>query len=134
MLIPWKDEFNLGIASIDVQHKKLIGIINALGAHLSSTSNQDDVNIAIAQMEAYVKEHFLYEEEYFKSFQYAETESHLAEHRIFLEKTAEFRSRALSEDVTLSVEMLGYLEEWFLHHVQVVDRGYVEEFQKHGIK
>ncbi|MEI8096655.1 MAG: bacteriohemerythrin [Candidatus Moraniibacteriota bacterium] len=134
MIIPWKEEYNLGIASIDEQHKKLIGIINTLGKDLSSGLEASDINSAIVRMEVYVKEHFLYEERYFGLTNYAEATEHIAEHRIFLDKTEEFRERAKSKDSTLSIEILGYLEEWFIHHVLVVDRRYVEYFKEYGIQ
>ncbi len=133
MIIPWKDEYSLGIASIDAQHKKLISIINTLGDTLLTGVKKEDIDIAIVQMEAYTKEHFLFEEEYFKSFHYEGTEEHLAEHQIFLDKTQDFRMRASTEGTTLLIEILGYLEEWFLHHVLVVDKKYVADFHLHGI-
>lgn len=134
MIIQWKDEYNLGIASIDEQHQKLIGIINTLSKNISAGLSRGDINSAIVRMEQYVKEHFTYEEKFFELIQFKETEEHVREHRVFLEKTEEFRERAKTDEVTLSVEMLGFLEEWFIHHVQVVDRLYVEEFKKFGVK
>ncbi|HCJ45350.1 MAG: bacteriohemerythrin [Candidatus Moranbacteria bacterium] len=134
MIIPWKDEYSLGIASIDTQHKKLIGTINTLGDTLLTGSKKSDIDTAIAQMETYMKEHFFFEEEYFKTLQYDGTAEHITEHQVFLDKTKDFRTRALDEeDAMLSIEILGYLEEWFLHHVLVVDRQYVSDFQAHGI-
>lgn len=35
MILPWKEEYNLVIFSIDEQHKKLIGIINTLVENIS---------------------------------------------------------------------------------------------------
>jgi hemerythrin-like metal-binding protein len=84
-------------------------------------------------MEQYVKEHFLFEERYFNLFNYGETAEHIAEHQIFLKKTEEFRNRSKTEEATLSVEILGYLEDWFIHHILVVDKRYVEDFKKNNI-
>jgi hemerythrin-like metal-binding protein len=134
MALPWKDEYNLGIVSIDLQHKKLIGIINTLAKNISQGLSPGDINSAIVRMEQYVRDHFLFEEKYFEMFQYEETDEHVAEHYVFLEKTEEFRKRAVIEDPNLSIEMLGYLEEWFIHHVLIVDRKYVEVFKRNGIK
>jgi hemerythrin-like metal-binding protein len=134
MVLPWKDEYNLGIVSIDEQHKKLIGIINTLAKDIAQGLTHADINSTIVRMEQYVKDHFQYEEGYFALCKYEATPEHIAEHRIFLEKTEEFRKRAETEDPTLSIEILGYLEDWFLHHVQVVDKQYVETFHKYGIQ
>lgn len=85
-------------------------------------------------MELYVKEHFSFEEKCLAACSYEQTPGHVKEHQKFLGKTKEFRKRSKTEDPLLLVEMLGYLEEWFLHHVLVVDREYVETFKKCGIR
>jgi len=133
-MIPWKEEYNLGIDSIDAQHKQLINIINTLAREIKSGITEQDLDKTIVNMEKYVQEHFLFEEKFFTASLYEKTKEHIAEHHIFLEKTKEFRERALTGDVSLSLEMLGYLEEWFLHHVLVVDKQYVDTFKKFGVQ
>lgn len=133
-MIPWKEEYCLGIDSIDAQHQELIGIINTLAEKISHGIAKHDVDSAIADMERYVETHFSFEEKFFTACLYKKTAEHIAEHHLFLEKAREFRSRALTGDISLSIEMLGYLEEWFLHHVLVIDKQYVDDFKKFGVK
>ncbi|MDD2766188.1 MAG: bacteriohemerythrin [Candidatus Moranbacteria bacterium] len=133
-MIPWKKEYCLGIESIDTQHKQLIDIINVLSQRIASGIAKHDVEIAIVDMERYVQTHFLFEEKFFTACRYEKTSEHIAEHHLFLEKTQEFRTRALTGDISLSLEMLGYLEDWFLHHVLVIDRQYVDDFKKFGVQ
>lgn len=134
MALPWRKEYELGIVTIDEQHKKLIGIINTLSKDISEGLSRGDISSAIVRMEEYIKEHFSLEEKFFIACSYENAAEHIVEHDVFLEKTEEFRKRAKTDDAILSVEMLGYLEGWFLHHVLVTDKKYVDVFRRCGMK
>lgn len=134
MVLPWKEEYNLGIASVDEQHREFIGIINTLAKNLSQGLSHGDIVSAIIRMENYVQEHCLYEEKCFVVCSYEEMDAHIAEHKIFLEKAKEFRERVNVDDPLVAVEMLGFFEKWFLEHELVEDRKYVEAFRICGIR
>lgn len=135
MIIEWKEEYKLGIVSIDAQHRKLIVIINALADAINGNDSGDSsVGAAIEGMKRYAEEHLAYEERLFERCGYEEATKHRAEHDVFRETLQEFRNRFRTSDSTVALEMLGYLEEWFLHHVLHTDRKYVESFKTCGIE
>ncbi len=134
MQIAWKDEYVLGIESIDAQHRKLIGIINILEEAMHANGSGDVIVAAVSEMRVYAEEHLRYEEELFDRCGYVESDSHRAEHDVFRETIDEFQERAKGSDQIIAIEMLGYLESWLLKHILVTDRKYVEAFRECGVK
>lgn len=134
MKIAWKDEYDLGIESIDLQHRMLIGIINSLTEAIERNDPAYGVAQAIDEMRAYAEEHLAYEEKLFDQCAFAEADAHREEHDVFRETLGEFRARAETTGPIVAIELLGYLEAWLLKHILVTDRKYVEAFKTSGIK
>lgn len=129
----WREDYNLGIPSIDVQHRRLIDIINEFSCYASEENvSHADIDAMLIRVEQHAHEHFAYEEGYFAKFDYQESIPHMHEHQAFSEKIEEFRKRTGMQDPHVFVEALDYLEQWFLHHVLVVDRRYVDLFLAMG--
>lgn len=134
MKIAWKDEYDLGIESIDKQHRMLIGIINSLAEAIERNDPADGVKRAIDEMRAYAEGHLVYEEKLFDQCGFSEADGHREEHDLFRETLEEFQGRAETVNPIAAIELLGYLEEWLLKHILVSDRKYVETFKTCGIK
>lgn len=135
MPLLWKEEYNLGIPSIDIQHRRLIDIINEFSCRATEDSvSHADIDVMLVRVEAHAREHFTYEEGFFIRYNYSDAMPHHQEHEAFLAKIEEFREKTKAEKTDLFVEVLDYLEQWFLHHVLVVDRRYVELFLAEGIE
>ncbi len=136
MAIVWSEEYALGIPSIDAQHRGLIEIIAQLSENLRSEESSESVmNGVVQKLVDYARDHFSYEEERLAECAYGESESHHAEHGIFIKRMQDFQERCeKSLDSWLAVELLGFLEGWLMHHIMFTDRRYVETFKAHGIQ
>jgi len=135
MSLLWKDEYKLGIPSIDIQHRRLIDIINEFSYRTKEANvSYADIDAMLVQVERHAREHFAYEEGFFIRYNYSDAMPHHQEHEAFLAKIEEFREKTKTEKTKLFAEALDYLEQWFLHHVLVVDRRYVELFLAEGIE
>ena len=86
-VLSWSFTFATGIASIDAQHKKLISIINRL--HQAS-SNKKGIRAIINEMTDYAGYHFAHEEHLMGDYDLPSAAAHIAEHRDFVAKAAEF--------------------------------------------
>ena len=134
MNIPWKEEYSLGIETIDTQHKKLIGIINEVAKAMEGDASEGAITQAVTEMRQYAEDHLAFEESVFEQCGYVETAEHRAEHDIFRETIEEFRERSKENGITVAIEMLGYLEGWLIKHILVTDKKYVEAFKAFGVK
>jgi len=133
MSIPWRKEYEIGIESIDVQHRKLIATVNTLSDAIAARESDEQVKGILSELDEYVETHFTYEEELFRKCGYAASEDHEAEHETFRKSLVMFHKQNEERMPLITIEMLGYLEGWFLHHVLVSDRGYVDAFRDCGI-
>jgi len=60
--VKWKDEYSVGIESIDKQHKKLLGLINSLQTAVYFSTGEEFEQQALDELVDYTKTHFSYEE------------------------------------------------------------------------
>lgn len=132
-LITWSDKYNLGIAEIDAQHQKMIGIINTLYRAMQASTEKEEMNIILQELIEYANYHFATEEEHFKEFNYLDTENHIKAHNAYREQISKFTEEYYNNAIMLPFEMMDFLGEWWTGHIQGIDRKYVPTFHEHGL-
>ena len=88
-MIKWKEEYYMGVESLDEQHKELFEIANRIYSLLKNELILDKYNSIIEiidELKSYTSNHFQAEEEYMKSIGYKRFLSQKAAHNEFLEK------------------------------------------------
>jgi hemerythrin len=123
--MPWTDDFLIGIAEIDDQHRWLVDTTNKL--HDEITKQQRDRN-AISEilygLVEYAINHFIVEEDLFERFGYPQSDSHVKEHNSF-NKNATKLLQAHEAGEEVSEQALEFLKNWLQHHILVNDKAYV---------
>ena len=124
-LIEWDERLSVGISALDDQHRKLIGMINTLHQAQRLGHGKDVVDGMLDGMVDYTRRHFAFEEELIASAGYP----HLAEHRVlhgdFLASLARYQdSGGQASRVGLPLDVMTFLREWFLDHIEGVDQRY----------
>ena len=132
-LIEWKEEYSVGIEEIDDQHQHMVGIINDL-FYIINNKEFDKVDEIYERASQYAKYHFDTEEKYFEEFEYGDTEAHIAQHNKYNEKILEFSKQYNQNDTPMSFQVIDFLEDWWINHIQGVDKKYTECFHDHGLK
>lgn len=122
-VFPWNKNLELGIDIIDKQHKKLVELLNQLALHLSSGTNQLELELLIKDLTAYANYHFKTEEaiweKYFKDD--ILVNDHHKEHSKFIDKILEiYNSKKSYENIIESI--LKYLITWLALHILDSDR------------
>lgn len=128
-LIIWdKDTFEIGIKSIDNQHKKLVDYINELAYAI--TKKQDKLIIAklFKKLYQYTRLHFKAEEAYILSLNKNDCLLHQLQHKHFIEELD--RLVALGDTVNISEELLYFLTDWLLHHIQIEDKKFLQRLHR----
>ena len=131
-LITWDESIMLGIHEIDMQHKRIVDMINKLYDSAGLSADNNPVKDILAEMIDYTQTHFATEEKYFAEFGYAETEAHKIEHQTFINKITEFQKDYEAGKATLSAEIMQYLTQWLIGHIKGSDQKYVDCFLEHG--
>lgn len=120
-LLAWKDEYNIGIAAIDDEHRQLIATINRLHDELDGVDARRTVSAFFTELQNEIAVHFAHEETFMRERGYEGLGRHKADHDRLLGELGDIKEAyAFSEEVD-SVELGLRLEEWFFRHFRTYD-------------
>lgn len=135
-LITWSADFSVGVSELDEQHKKLIAIINQLFTlYAENKYAGTDVNPIFQELIDYADQHLNTEEQYFIIYNYPNKEQHIALHDAYRKKIADLQNnyQAANSAKTL-FEINNFLNEWWVWHINHVDKEYTAYFNANGLK
>lgn len=118
--IQWTDALTMGIQTLDQQHKGLFELYEGLCAAQSEAGPTCTSQELLEALRAYAEDHFHIEEGYMQAFGYPDFDAHTAEHEAFLLDMGRFEAACDSGDASVQ-DMLDYLGNWLVEHIQGVD-------------
>ena len=128
--VAWSDDYALGLAEIDEQHKFLFHLIDDIWRAVASKADRDATMKVIAELERYTVTHFAAEEAFMREQLYSRYQEHRAEHEKFVSRIALERA-GVKAGKPLSLELLHFLRDWLVQHIRFTDRAYADEFRDH---
>jgi hemerythrin len=132
-LIEWTDSLSVGIEEIDKQHKRLIELINELHVAMRERRTRDVLGNIINGLKDYAVIHFSTEEKYFDQYNYLKSGSHKREHMAFINKVIAFKAGFDKGKLMLSMEIMDFLKDWLVNHIQKIDMAYASFFHEKGL-
>lgn len=115
-LIEWRDEFSVGVASVDLEHRELINLINDLHGMMDEGTTHDQVVSALGEIYAQISAHFALEERFMRETEYEAYPSHKDDHEALLDELRDIMDR-VEDDGSFEEERLSReLEQWFTNH------------------
>lgn len=133
-LMNWNDKLSVGVAVIDNDHKKLVGMVNELYDGVQSGHGKESVGKILDGLVAYTKVHFDREEQFFSQTGYPVAPAHKQEHadltKQVLAVQQQYKSGATN---TLSLEVLNFLKNWLVTHIQGSDKRYGPHLNANGV-
>ena len=134
-LFEWKQENSVGVVEIDNQHKHIFELINRLYDSISNQKTYEEIDKVLSELVDYSKTHFKVEEDYFNQFNYINKDEHVVLHHYYIAKVATFIIEKYSEKTkfALSLEVIDFLEDWWINHINFEDKKYTETFHQHGV-
>lgn len=132
--IEWNRNFEVKVASIDEQHKKLVAMINSLVDATPEERKSEAAHKVLWDLVDYVKVHFAYEEKLMHTHNYPGIEAHKAMHKELVKKALELSKRIKSGAVTVGEELLIFLTNWLTAHIEGVDKRLGEFLESKGVK
>ncbi len=131
-IIEWNEKFSVGIKEIDDQHRVLVDILDELYYAMLKARGNEVIETTLAKLVQYTKTHFATEELLFKKHSYPEEKAHKAEHDAMLKKVAAFR-KDFENGKLIGVDLMHFLNKWFVEHLQTTDYRYVNFFRGIGV-
>lgn len=123
-VIPWNNDFNLGIPEIDQQHYKLVEIINQLAMNFICNKNIDLLTI-FDELIAYTQYHFYAEEKIWNQYfsNDMNDRAHKDEHKAFIHTLKSLIKNQEGKNIEHVAEnTLDFLIPWLLEHTLEADR------------
>lgn len=125
-LITWSEKMSLGVVVIDNEHKKLVRLVNELYDAIQAGRANDVLERVLDELVAYTKSHFRHEEELFSRAGFPDSAEHKREHDELTRRVLEIQAKVRAGvHGTLSLEVMNFLKDWLIDHIQDRDRKYV---------
>lgn len=132
--IEWNEAlYSVGVKQFDNEHKELIRLINDLHAAMKAGKGRDLLAKTLGQLTDYVKYHFGAEEAIMRQHAYPGLLGQSRQHDIFTKKVVDYQQKLQAGEVTITVELLNFLQTWLIEHIQKSDREYTTFFHGKGV-
>jgi len=118
--VQWTDALQMGIKSIDDQHRQLVEMVNGLHDAVEASGQHCPSPELVALLKSYAAEHFHIEEGYMQAFAYPEFAAHQEEHQDFCAAVQSLETRC-ADGTAHPAELLEFLKSWLTNHILDVD-------------
>lgn len=132
--VEWKEEYSVGINSIDEQHKRLLNLINQLQTAVDHSTGDQFEREALDELVDYTKTHFSYEEGLMRDNDYPDFEPHKAQHEKMFKKVEEVLAEYEEDHDTAMSNAVEYLKGWLINHINGTDKEYSSYLISKGVK
>ena len=120
-LIEWKDEFSVGVPSVDHEHRELIALINELHGTMRSQGTHDKVVESLGEIYAQISAHFALEEKLMRAASYEHFPEHKADHESLLDQLLDILDGVEADGRYDEPRLSSSLSDWFSEHFRTHD-------------
>ena len=120
-LINWKDEFSVGVAAVDVEHREMIELINSLDADMLEHATQKTVVESLGEIYARISAHFALEEKIMREADYDGYATHKEDHESLLDELLDIIDSVDDSGRYDRAALSRSLDSWFSDHFQTHD-------------
>jgi len=129
----WKDEYSVGIDSLDNDHKKLISLLNQFTMAYDYAMSEEYEREALNDLISYTKYHFEREEQLLEQHDYPDTVAHKEQHKKMIEQVNGFMDLYNEKGHDALNEISEFLSNWLINHINGTDKEYSAHLNQHGV-
>ena len=122
-IISWSAQLATGLPRVDAEHRRLIELINELGAQHQRGAAAEQLRVCLGELRRYSIYHFQTEAELMHSHAVnaANRRAHLAAHQGFVELLERVEAQVITDPAAVVEHLLAFMVKWLVHHVTGVD-------------
>lgn len=120
-LIAWDDRFSVGDASVDHEHRELIGLINETYDRLKRPDADITVPDFLGEIYARISAHFALEEKLMRASRYVHFKEHKTDHERLLDEIRDIMDDYEDRRIFDAEQLAQRLETWFTGHFRTHD-------------
>jgi len=132
-LFTWNESYSVNIKQFDDQHRKLVELINMLHDAMSMGKGIQVMRKVLDELVAYTTTHFADEEKVMQEHNYPGYLAHKMEHERLTFKVLEIQSKFQDRQITLTLGVMKFLQDWLVNHIQGTDQKYTAYLNKRGV-
>jgi hemerythrin len=133
-LVTWTEKLSVGVKVLDDDHKNLVGILNELYDAVQKGRGKESLGKTLDGLIDYTKAHFVREEQFFQQTNYADFATHKKLHDNFVKQTLAVQQKyKAGASSTMSLELMSFLKNWLVTHIQGEDKKYGPHLNSQGI-
>jgi hemerythrin len=132
-LITWNSTYSVNVKEIDLQHQKLVALINQLHDGMKAGKGKEITGKILSDLADFTKFHFAYEEKLFDQTKYPDTVLHKRQHADLVKQVVSYISKFQKGDAILTMELMNFLRDWLMNHIVATDKKYTSFFNSKGI-
>lgn len=121
-VIEWSDALSTHVTEVDVQHRKLIDIINALRA--AGPKGGEAMRRIMKELTDYTVFHFGFEEKMLQDNGYPEYPEHKRAHDKLVAQVGQLNEEVQTGKASVTVDLFKFLRSWLNNHIRGTDRRY----------
>ncbi|MFP4698223.1 MAG: bacteriohemerythrin [Eubacteriales bacterium] len=140
MELKWEKRMELGIPSIDSQHKNLVEMCSKAFEWAKDLEDgidyYDQINEMLSEIIDYTQYHFSYEEELMNKYDFDRKTEHEFEHKFFVKKLNKLSNKDYDEPEEQKEfvnNLSQFLFDWLVHHIMDTDKKYVNFLKEYDV-
>ncbi len=133
--LTWSSKYSVEVDEMDRQHRVLINLLNDLHEAMLHGKAQGMTGPLLQKLVDYTRKHFASEEAMLAAAGYAGLAMHRIKHKELIKQVEEYVARHKDGDRAVNVQLMSFLRDWLVTHIQQTDREYGACVNKHlGVK
>ena len=116
----WRDEYSVGVGSIDAQHRTLFGLAAELWEAIAAGRGKSACNKTLDRLVLYTATHFAHEQRLMELYHYSGFAEHKAEHDALTQQVLKFQSD-FRAGATITIQLLQFMKSWLERHIKTAD-------------
>jgi hemerythrin-like metal-binding protein len=121
-IVTWCDEYSVNVEEIDIQHKKILELVNNLHASVENRLDKQELERLLIELVDFTRMHFTTEEQLMKKYDYPELVKHQNEHNILLQHLDNLVAAVSRGKYPTFYSDYDVSSDWALIHISETDK------------
>jgi len=120
-LFKWNDNYLVGCAEIDHQHKRLFQLADQLHTAMAAGKGKQVLSTTLTELIEYTKFHFAAEEKLMQKHHYPAYKQHKEVHDQLTARVVEFQKDLEASRTVMTIDLMHFLKDWLARHIGQTD-------------
>lgn len=125
-LLNWRDEYSIGVAQIDSEHRQLFDVINEFHDQQQGAIAANDILKMLNRLIKYSEQHFRNEEAIMRGEGYAGMDEHQQQHDKLVGAIFDIAADVEAGKSTIDMQLHTFLKNWLLDHILLHDMNFAD--------